>query len=136
MTPRDHQRLVGVHPALVEALIEVFAEMDAWGHPMFVVEGVRSTERQQHLYAQGRTIGGPIVTHADGVKERSNHQVHSDGWGHAVDCAFQDGNPFAESHPWERYGAALEARGVNWGGRWRFMDKPHAEWIDSEAKKA
>lgn len=134
MTDRDRARLLGVHPALAEAVTEVLTEMEQWGHPMFVIEGVRTVERQQALYAQGRTAKGPIVTHADGVKKRSNHQAHADGYGHAVDCAFVDGNPFAVTHPWERYGRALEARGLVWGGRFAsIMDKPHAELPDGVA---
>jgi len=50
-----------------------------------ITEGVRTAERQQSLYAQGRTQKGIIVTNVDGVKKKSNHQVKSDGYGHAVD---------------------------------------------------
>lgn len=136
MTERDLARLAGVHPALVDAITEVLDEMAAWGHPMFVVEGTRTRERQQQLFAQGRTARGPIVTKNDGVTHPSNHQPKADGWGRAVDCAFLDGNPFAQTHPWHTYGAALEKRGLKWGGRWQFMDQPHAELPESDAKKA
>lgn len=131
VTDRDRTRLIGVHPALVEAITDVLNEMEQWGHPMFIVEGVRTVERQAELYAQGRTTSGPIVTHADGVVKRSKHQPKADGLGHAVDCAFLAGNPFAETHPWEQYGKAVEQRGLEWGGRWiSIMDKPHAQLRD------
>ncbi len=35
---------------------------DEFGHDVQVVETVRSTERQDHLFAQGRTRQGPVVT--------------------------------------------------------------------------
>jgi peptidoglycan L-alanyl-D-glutamate endopeptidase CwlK len=136
MTPRDRARLVGVHPALIEAVADILAELDAWGSPMFVVEGRRTVDRQAQLYAQGRTIAGPIVTYKDGQVHRSNHQAHADGFGHAVDCAFVDGDPFARTHPWQRFGDAVEARGLVWGGRWKMADLPHIELMDTDAKKA
>lgn len=130
MSDRDRQRLHGVLPALVSALVEVFDEMDAEHAPMFVVGGVRTLEQQARLYAQGRTESGPIVTYKDGVLHKSLHQVHIDGYGYAVDCAFLGPQPFDPRHPWGVYGAALEARGVRWGGRWKMADLPHAEWPD------
>ena len=128
MTDRDRARLVGVHPDLVRALVEVFDELDAEHAPMFIVQGVRTVAEQQALYAQARTIAGQIVTMKDGTTHRSNHQPHTDGLGHAVDSAFLGPQPFDPRHPWERYGLALEARGLIWGGRWRHpYDAPHAE---------
>jgi peptidoglycan L-alanyl-D-glutamate endopeptidase CwlK len=46
-----------------------------------VVEGLRTPERQQQLYAQGRTAPGKIVTWT----MASKHLKQADGWGHAVD---------------------------------------------------
>ncbi len=127
MTPRDLSRLAGVHPRLVQALTAVFDTLEAEGTPMFVVEGVRTVERQAALYAQGRTAPGPVVTYRDGVIRKSNHQPHDDGLGYAVDSAFAAFDPFAASHPWERYGELLRAQGVTWGGDWAMRDLPHAE---------
>ena len=127
MTDRDRQRLIGVHPALVSALKSVFEEMEIQRAPMFVVEGVRTAERQADLYAKGRSIPGKVVTYKDGVTHVSNHQAHADGQGYAVDCAFVDAEPFNADHPWETFGEALEAHGMFWGGRWKMADMPHAE---------
>jgi peptidoglycan L-alanyl-D-glutamate endopeptidase CwlK len=128
VTDRDKKRLDGVHPALVRAVAEIFREMEQWGTPMFVVEGVRTAARQAVLYAQGRgNVPGPIVTYKDGVIHRSNHQAHADGLGRAVDCAFVGGDPFAATHQWEAYGMAVERQGLKWGGRWSMYDLPHAE---------
>jgi peptidoglycan L-alanyl-D-glutamate endopeptidase CwlK len=125
---RDTVRLDGVHPNLVIKLGTIFAELTKQGIPMFVVQGVRTLAQQQALYAQGRTTPGHIVTYADGVLHRSNHQPHEDGLGHAVDCAFTGNTPFADSEPWEAYGLLVEAQGLLWGGRWLHPhDSPHAE---------
>ncbi len=127
MTSRDTERLTGVHPTLIAAIVRVLGEMSAEQASMFVVGGVRTTAQQQALYAQGRTAPGPIVTYKDGVVHKSNHQPHEDGFGYAVDCAFVSAKPFDVSHPWEKYGTALEQLGITWGGRWKMVDKPHAE---------
>jgi peptidoglycan L-alanyl-D-glutamate endopeptidase CwlK len=131
MTPRDTERLQGVHPDLIAILETVFAAQEAAGTPMFVVQGVRTVAQQQALYAQGRTTPGKIVTMKDGITHPSNHQPHADGFGHAVDCAFVGGDPEGPKHDWEAYGTKLEAAGLIWGGRWHFPhDSPHAELPD------
>jgi peptidoglycan L-alanyl-D-glutamate endopeptidase CwlK len=119
--------LDGVHPVLVEKLQRVLAAMEALGFPMFVAQGVRTLEQQRDLYARGRTIDGHIVTNADGIRHKSNHQVADDGYGHAVDCAFRD-DPWGEHRPWAAYGACAQAVGLRWGGAWTsFIDRPHVE---------
>lgn len=128
MTDRDYARLAGVHPDLIAALTVVLAAMALAGTPMFVVQGVRTVQQQQALYAQGRTLPGHIVTQRDGIKRKSNHQPHEDGLGHAVDCAFIGPGPFADTHPWDQYGTLCEAQGLTWGGRWvGLVDRPHVE---------
>lgn len=128
MSTRDHERLVGVHPALVEVVTRILASQEAAGVPMFVVQGLRTTVQQQALYARGRTTPGRIVTMKDGILHRSNHQPHADGYGHAVDCAFVGGDPFSTKHNWEAYGQLAEDAGLRWGGRWSHpSDSPHVE---------
>lgn len=123
------RKLRGVHPKLAEAVRNILAVMDVLGHPMMVTDGVRTLQRQQELYAQGRTAPGKIVTNADGLRAKSNHQVKEDGWGHAVDmCFVVDGKPsWSEAHRWRLYGEVASAVGCSWGGFWKRPDKPHIE---------
>ena len=123
-SPRDLQRLVGVHPKLSASILQILDQL-----PMFVVCGVRTTAEQHALYGQGRTQPGHIVTHDDGVIHRSNHQIHlSDGLGHAVDCAWLGADPWGSTQPWLSYGLLVRAAGLTWGGDWKtFIDRPHAE---------
>lgn len=80
---RSKDNLKGVHPDLVKLMEEVIKNTP---YDFTIVEGVRTQKRQQELYAQGRTNKGlPKVTNADGIIKKSNHQVKSDGYGHAVD---------------------------------------------------
>jgi peptidoglycan L-alanyl-D-glutamate endopeptidase CwlK len=119
-----------LHPSLKAKADTVIAAMKLLGYEMVIVQGVRTTEEQQALYAQGRTAPGHVVTNADGVNKKSNHQVKADGFGHAVDCAFKvDGKiSWDEKLPWRCYGECAKALGLVWGGDWKAItDKPHIE---------
>lgn len=131
MTDRDKLRLAGCHPRLLTLVCGVLNKF-----PMFIVQGVRTVEQQQTLYAQGRTAPGPIVTNCDGVHSRSNHQTHADGFGHAVDIAWIPNDlikdPFSTKWPWHDMGTYAEAQGLIWGGHFHtLIDMPHLELPDS-----
>ena len=59
LSQRSLDRLVGVHPNLVKI---VKRAIEITRQDFSVLEGVRTPQRQQELYAQGRTAPGPIVT--------------------------------------------------------------------------
>ena len=123
-------KLAGVHPRLIAVVTRMCEAMAILGFHLLVTDGVRTTEQQKALYAKGRTAPGSIVTQLDGERKRSNHQVKADGYGHGVDCCFlvNEKPSWAESNPWQLYGAMAKAQGLAWGGDWdRFPDKPHIE---------
>jgi peptidoglycan L-alanyl-D-glutamate endopeptidase CwlK len=123
----------GLHPVLVRRVLLVHRALLELGFPMVLTDGVRTTEQQQALYAVGRTKPGQIVTQADGVRVKSNHQIKEDGFGWAADnCFLVQGHPsWNDDLPWEAYGACAEAVGLRWGGRWTTMrDRPHLELKD------
>lgn len=74
---RSIDNLKGVHPDLVKLMTEAIKDSPV---DFTITEGVRSAERQQALFKQR-----PKVTNVDGIIKKSNHQVKSDGYGHAVD---------------------------------------------------
>lgn len=136
--PKTLARLHGCAPPLQEAVVLVIiGMMMTKGERLFVASGVRSDKEQQDLYAIGRSSKHPgkIVTHIDGIKKRSNHQVAVDGpWrglGLAVDLVFWDeqGRPsWDEAYPWAFLGALAKAQGLVWGGDWPTLrDRPHVE---------
>nr|WP_315259267.1 M15 family metallopeptidase [uncultured Duganella sp.] len=110
-------------PAFAQRLLLVFRIMkERHGYDMAILEGYRSPERQNAL-----ALAGPSVTNAKAFQ--SYHQ-----FGLAADCAFlRDGKlVISEKDPWamrgyQFYGAAAEAAGLTWGGRWTMMDFGHAE---------
>ena len=124
----DH--LLGLNPVLVTKITAVLAQMQESGQPMIVVQGVRTADYQHSLWLKGRDPAhpGPTVTNCDGYHIKSRHQVAPDGLGRAVDCAFTGPDPFNLHHPWAAYGAAVEAQGLVWGGRFSHpIDLDHAE---------
>lgn len=92
-----------------------------------VVEGLRTQERQNQLYAQGRTAPGPVVTQT----LKSKHIE-----GKAVDLAPLRGGAIDWNDTAgfkaiaDAMFAAAEELGVSidWGGSWKgFVDSPHFE---------
>lgn len=106
------------------------------GRVVVIGETIRSPERQDWLYASGRTRSGPIVTHVRGNDPRANH-VQPAGQGRAFDFWFlADGlSPWDDSHPWELAGVLGEYLGMRWGGRWKSRDLGHLEWPDAQLRR-
>lgn len=110
-------------PAFAQRLMLVFRIMkERHGYDMALLEGYRSPERQNVLAAAGSSVSNAKAF-------QSYHQ-----FGLAADCAFlRDGKlVISERDPWamrgyQFYGAAAEAAGLTWGGRWNMMDFGHAE---------
>lgn len=101
-----------------------------------VTDGVRTMATQQALYAQGRTAKGSIVTNADGVRNKSNHQAKADDYGHAVDiCPFKNGGlAWNDTAAFKQLSEHIKAKAValgiavTWGGDWHsLVDLPHYE---------
>lgn len=126
--------LNGVYPDLVMVIKEAIKDTPI---DFTVTDGVRTTAQQQALYAKGRTAKGSIVTNADGVKNRSNHQVKADGYGYAIDLY-----PYINSKiDFNDTGDNLKVIAahilatakclgvkVEWGGNFKsILDRPHFE---------
>lgn len=103
-----------------------------------VVQGFRSIEYQNDLYAQGRTKPGPIVTKARGGKSYHNYRL-------AIDFALLydlDGNGTFEKLSWDTLKDYdidgekdwmevvnyFKSKGWRWGGDFKSIrDEPHLE---------
>ncbi|MDL2290390.1 M15 family metallopeptidase [Paludibacteraceae bacterium OttesenSCG-928-F17] len=129
---RSIKSLQGVHPEMVRLMTEAIKHSPV---DFTITEGVRTMERQQELYSQGRTKPGNIVTNVDGVNKKSNHQVKADGLGGAVDLY-----PYISGHVQVndvenliKIGNHIKATAfkmgikVSWGGDWKMKDYPHFE---------
>lgn len=107
---------------LVKRKVElVLKDMETFGMPMRMTEGYRSIERQNELYAQGRTKPGNIVTKAKGGESLHNYGV-------AADFVFRKEGYEAPAGHWKTFAAAAKNHGFEWGGDWvSFPDKPHLQ---------
>lgn len=133
------ERLKGVDQRLVKVLLSAIVNSP---YDFLITQGLRTTQEQQKLYAQGRTTKGAIVTNCDGVKKKSNHQAKANNKGYAVDIAVYDttkkGNiDYSSSYKYEEIARHIltvaKGQGVKvvWGGNWKtFKDLPHFELID------
>ncbi len=115
------KRPEAVLPLVQRQADKILAEMAAIGHPMRITEGFRSIERQNALYAQGRTTKGSIVTNAKGGESFHNY-------GNAIDCVFINEGYNAPEQLWQVFGLVGKKHGFEWGGDWtNFKDRPHLE---------
>jgi peptidoglycan L-alanyl-D-glutamate endopeptidase CwlK len=121
------KKLYTVHQDLITIFNYVVKDYDCT-----VTSGLRTLEEQQVLFAKGRTEPGDIVTNADGIHVKSNHQS-----GNAVDVVpypsmwsdvdelISFGNyVLGAAAILKRYGAV--ENDIEWGGKWTsFVDYPH-----------
>ena len=140
LTPRDMQRLEGVHPLLVKV---VLAAATITPVPFMVLEGVRSDEQCFINFGKGRTIaecsaGGcpgkysqPHLAKVTWVRHAlsSNHRKRPDGYGHAVDLLpapydWKETRPFDDLAHAMLTAAAKLAVHVRWGADWDEDGKP------------
>lgn len=118
-TCRDISELA---PVAQKAIRLFFYECYKAGIAIFVTETYRSQERQNYLYAQGRTRPGNIVTWT----LNSNHKSRL-AWD--IGAATLNGNSnIYNSVILKKAGAIASNLGITWGGTWtNNLDYPHFE---------
>ncbi|RHW38691.1 M15 family peptidase [Lysinibacillus yapensis] len=86
---------------------------------IFITETYRSQERQNYLYAQGRTRPGQKVTWT----LESNHKSRR-----AWDIAVAPPKKLYDESTLNKVGAIAKKLGITWGGAWiKNLDQPHFE---------
>ena len=140
-TQSSLDKMKKVHPKLVEVMK---AAIENSPYDFRITDGARTTEEQFALYQIGRSKPGRIVTNCDGKKAKSNHQIKSDGFGHAVDifpCGIIENGIYRKFTSEEGYDdkklrlianhilAVAKSKNINieWGGNWKMNDTPHFE---------
>lgn len=135
------ERAKQLHPSVRDEVINLVTEVEKGFPPNIavrIVQGLRTIDEQNALYAQGRTKPGNIVTNAKGGSSYHNY-------GLAIDFAIlidKDGNGTYDELSWDikkdndKDGVAdwlevvkvFEAAGWEWGGRWSSIkDYPHVQ---------
>ena len=108
------QHLSGLWPPFAEAVRYLLAWADHYGLDPVVTEGYRTRERQELLYAQGRTRPGAIVTQARGGESAHNY-------GLAADITSRDGYGSAKARAIHTLAQQIGFGTISW-------DEPHVEW--------
>lgn len=130
-----------LHPAISAQVMGLIVEAETKIDPncaIRIVQGLRTIDEQNALYAKGRTADGKIVTNAKGGSSYHNY-------GLAIDFAIlidKDGNGTYDEMSWDirkdadKDGIAdwlevvkvFEAAEWEWGGRWSSIkDYPHLQ---------
>lgn len=128
------ERAQKLHPQVRQEVIDIINQIEAAWQPAWairIVQGLRTIQEQNNLYAQGRTMPGKIVTNAKGGSSYHNYAL-------AIDFALlhdKDGNGSyetlswnVEDPGWHEVVKAFEAKGWYWGGNFSSIkDYPHLE---------
>lgn len=118
---RDIEEL---HPRLREMARELVQRCEAARIPVKIGETYRTRNRQDDLFAQGRTRPGNIVTYARGSSMSSYHQ-----WRLAFDVFINQKGKEYDKELLACVGKIGEEIGLEWGGAWRnFVDTPHFQY--------
>lgn len=90
----------------------------------------RSPKAQNDLYQLGRTQWGNIVTHLDGYKKLSKHNIFPSK---AIDVYVHFAGKAVWDHQFYKPLDFISKKyGLEWGGNWeKFKDMPHLEIPDS-----
>lgn len=100
-------------PVMQEFAVEHYRALEAQGIVLQFNSGRRDPAAQAALYEQRADLSVPVA------RPGTSH--------HEVGLAY-DGEPRPKNDAtWAAYGAAAEALGLSWGGRFRKPDPPHVE---------
>jgi peptidoglycan L-alanyl-D-glutamate endopeptidase CwlK len=126
------KRIEKLHPKLREEALTIYKEIcqKLQGRAMCrFTYTLRTMSEQNALYAQGRTIKGPIVTNAKAGQSYHNYGLAVDialildgktaSWNDREDF---DGDKVAD---WMECVKVFKDHGWEWGGDWKFKDRPH-----------
>lgn len=116
-----------IHPVFWTRVATGLEILKQDGLVLYPFETLRSPERQDWMFAFGRTVPGRILTRARAWS--SWHQ-----YGLAVDLVF-DGDPstakidWSWTGNWQRFGEVMEAQGLTWLGspKSEFNEMPHVQ---------
>ena len=118
MDKHSERRLQSLHPKIRTKVREFLEDAERQGLTLRITSGLRTWEEQNKLFAQGRTAGGKKVTNARGGQSWHNY-------GLAIDVVQMVGSTPVWKADWNKIGEIGEKHGFEWGGRWKFVDKPH-----------
>ena len=130
-----------LHPKVRQEVIDTITKIEQGFPPTIkvrVVQGLRTIEEQNALYAQGRTTPGKKVTNAKGGKSYHNYGLaidfaimydqNNDGLFELLSWDIAKDGDNDGQKDWLEVVNAFKALGWGWGGEWHSIkDYPHLE---------
>lgn len=121
-----------LHPDFQKAALAFLEDAKAAGLDPRLQHSYRTAEEQDKLYAQGRTAPGKIVTKAKGGQSNHNYGVAMDV---VPGPLVSKPNWDPENPMWGQLGQVAAKHGLEWGGNWKFQDKPHIQMAGANWRK-
>ena len=129
LSQRSFQRLVGVHPNLVDTVKLAIKKSNT---DFGVIYGVRDLATQEKLYKSGKS-----------QTMKSKHLIQEDGYSHAVDLmAYDSGEPSWDIVDYDNIADAMKAAAketgakICWGAAWQIDDIAKWDGTMEEAMNA
>lgn len=125
---RSEKNIATLLPKAQELARTWLAQVRQAGIPAVIICGTRTYAEQNELYAQGRTKPGKIVT-----KAKAGYSNHNFGiaWDFVIFEGVNEngstGKALWDSPLTDKAAHIAEFLGLEWGGRWKFVDKPHLQ---------
>lgn len=142
--------LGALYPPFARVLAQVAEDAHQAKVPLVWTSGYRSWDEQQTLWLKGRDEDGNVLhPHLIVTNARPGSSWHN--FGMAADFGLQKQAGVLEWSTkadldqdfvvdWLEVGRIGEGLGLEWGGRWKFLDLPHLQWKSraslSECRKA
>jgi len=121
----DSRDVNDLHPAVKRGAIELVRRMSEKGYSVGFSSTYRDIERQNDIYAQGRTKPGNVITKAKGGQSMHNYKLAFDIYKNIK------GQEWADSSFFKTAGQIWSEMGGQWGGSWTgFVDTPHFEFTN------
>lgn len=114
-----------LHPLMKAKAREFINKADEEGLKLRISSsgGYRSFDKQNELYAKGRTTSGGKVTNAKAGQSYHNYGLAIDVVEVSPMYGYKKGYP---SSRWDKIARIGKSLGLEWGGDWKsFVDKPH-----------
>lgn len=130
----DRTRIAELLPSVADRARALMAACEEEGITLGITSAYRTVEEQNRLYQIGRTKLGRVVTNAQGGQSWHN-------WRRAFDvCLLVSGKPVWEGgpvvfHAWNIVGERGEKLGLEWGGRFKRVDRPHFQFREGLSLK-
>lgn len=119
----NSRKIEDLHPHVASLCRKFIEQCKEAGVEVLVTSTYRDHESQNALYAQGRTAPGKIVTKAKGGQSFHNWKVAFD-----VVPLVNGKAIWNDEGLWRKIGQIGQEVGLEWGGNWKFQDKPHFQY--------